>query len=105
MATPKSCAASTLDMLKHVVLQLIKLNPAMFNEKACALICAKLRRTQTGDEWIDVLTSVLAGFERVFIVIDTGVESQRHASLTPDFSWPAALSGVFQQLRDKGMRT
>ena len=64
-------SASRIDILKHLILQALRLNPILRTEKSMPLSCARLQSSATEEEWFQLLEGVLAGVpNEVCVLID-----------------------------------
>ena len=78
---------STIDLLKHLILQALRQNPTAQTEKSMALSCAKTQSLETEGEWFQLLESVLADFPNdVYIIVDLEAISSNVSPLPSTFS-------------------
>lgn len=96
---------TTVDLVKSLVQQALRLNPVFQSEKACALSCARMQSALQESEWFDILGSTLVGLPLVYIVINVGNLGGKVLALSDDFSWPLAFLSLFQALASRGNRT
>ncbi|KAI0429858.1 hypothetical protein F5Y09DRAFT_309247 [Xylaria sp. FL1042] len=95
---------STIDLLKYLVQQAIKLNERIHIDAALAPRLGAYLRAQTEEDWIRVLASVLQGIPLIYIVLDVEVLSQLLEPSVKGF-WPNAFSGLFTELSARGINT
>ena len=97
---------STVDLLKNLILQALRQNPAAQTEKSMALSCAKVQSLCTEREWFQMLESVLADFPNdVYIVIDQEAVTSKLLPLPSTFSWPSAFQSLFENLSTRALKT
>ena len=97
---------STVDLLKHLILQALRQSPATQTEKSMALSCTKVQSLCTEKEWFQLLESVLADFPNdVYIVIDLEAITSNFLPLPGTFSWPSAFQSLFENLSVRGLKT
>lgn len=63
--TERSDVPSVVDVLKQLVLQALRIDQSMLNERACALSAARFQSARTEAQWFDLLGSVIPGFPRL----------------------------------------
>ena len=100
-----SQAPSVIDLLKELTRQALRLNLALHNERALGLNCAKFISAETETEWLDILSSVLAGLTLVYVIIDVETVSPAYTGLEHTFSWPSAAHQVFKRLLERQIKT
>jgi hypothetical protein len=62
---------SRTDLLKYLVLQLLRINPGLRSESKMALSCVRIQSATSEEEWFRILGSLLAGLGKVvYIFID-----------------------------------
>lgn len=93
---------STLDLLKHLVWQVLKINTALQNESSMAAICARSQTASDEDHWFSILASVITGLDRLYVVIDVETLSGISAGSR---SLPEAFLDLFSMLADRGSNT
>lgn len=96
---------STIDLLKHLVLQVLRLNCAIQTDFALSRRLRMFSTATTEDDWFSLLGSVLEGLPQVYFVIDIEMLSSSLPNITQDFSWPLAFLGLFQKMSDRGLKT
>ena len=96
---------TTVDILKSLVQQAMRLNRVFQSERACALSCARIQSAVQESEWFDILGSTLAGLRLVYIVFDIGTLGRTVLALSDDFSWPLAFIALFQTLASRASQT
>ena len=98
--------ASSIDVLKHLIVQALRLNPTVRTEKSMALSCARFQSQVTEKDWFQLLECVLAGMpNEVYILIDLETLSRELATLTQDFSWLSAFQDLFRNLSKRDIKT
>ncbi|TGJ87250.1 hypothetical protein E0Z10_g1563 [Xylaria hypoxylon] len=95
---------STIDLLKYLVQQAIKLNENIHADAALAPRLGAHLRAQTEEDWIRVLASVLQGIPLIYVVLDIEVLSQFLEPLAKCF-WPNAFCGLFAELSARSINT
>ncbi|KAI0437887.1 hypothetical protein F4803DRAFT_565677 [Xylaria telfairii] len=95
---------STIDLLRYLVQQAIKINESIHTDAALSPRYGAHLRAQTEDDWVRVLASVLEGIPLTYIILDIEVLSQ---SLGPPEkgSLPSAFCGLFTELSSRGIKT
>ena len=96
---------TTIDLLKNLVYQAIRLNSAFRRESACALSCARIQSATTESEWFNILGSALAEVPLVYIVINIGSLGRKIIPVSDDFSLPLAFTNLFKQLASRDSHT
>ena len=96
---------TTVDILKSLVQQAMRLNRVFQSERACALSCARIQSAVQESEWLDILGFALAGLRLVYIVFDIGTLGRTVLALSDDFSWPLAFIALFQTLAFRASQT
>jgi ABC-type enterochelin transport system permease subunit len=61
---------NSVDVLKQLVLQTLKLNRTMLDDYSSALSTLKFQTNTTEGEWLDLLGSVLLGLDQLYVVIN-----------------------------------
>ena len=96
---------TTVDVLKSLVQQAMRLNRVFQSESACAVSCVRIQSAFRESEWFDILGSALAGLPLVYIVFNVGSLGRKVLALSDEFSWPLAFLSLFQGLASRGIRT
>ena len=96
---------TTVDILKSLVQQAMRLNKVFQSERACALSCARIQSAVQESEWFDILGSALAGLRQVYVVFDIGTLGRTVLALSDEFSWPLAFISLFQTLASRASQT
>lgn len=96
---------STIDILKHLVSQVVRLNCAIQTDFALSRRLRMFSNATTEDDWFSLLGSVLEGLPQVYFVIDMEMLSSSLPTITKDFSWTSAFLGLFQAMSDRGLKT
>ena len=96
---------TTVDLLKSLIQQAMRLNKVFQSESACALSCARIQSAVRESEWFDILGSALAGLPLIYIVFNVGSLGRKVLTLSDDFSWPLAFLALFRGLASRGIRT
>ncbi|KAF5013873.1 hypothetical protein FDECE_154 [Fusarium decemcellulare] len=81
-------AFTSIDVLKYVASQVLKLNHSMLNERSASLNAARFQSISTEAEWFSLLGAVLEGLQQIYIVVDLELLNR---AVTPDSS-----CGIFQ---------
>jgi hypothetical protein len=93
---------STLDLLKHLAWQALKINTVLQTEGSMAVSCARFQTATDEDHWFDILASVMTGLDRIYVVIDVEILSGISAG---GRSLPEAFLHLFSMLADRGGKT
>jgi hypothetical protein len=90
-----STRVSAIDVLKHLVFQVLRLNHTLLNERSIALNAAQYKSATTESDWFDLLGLVLRGLPQIYIVIDVELVS---ADFGETNLWPEAFRKLFEDL-------
>jgi hypothetical protein len=93
---------TTKDVLKHIISQLLQQNHTLLNERSMGLNIARFQSAKTEKQWFNLLGPVLEGLNAVYIVIDVDVLA---SAVMMEHVWPEAFVAVFEQLRQRNVRT
>ncbi|KAI0465623.1 hypothetical protein F4859DRAFT_528286 [Xylaria cf. heliscus] len=106
LASDKTTTAqvSTIDLLKYLVQQAIKVNECIHTDAALAPRLGAHLGAQTEEDWIRVLASALQGIPLIYIVLDIEVLSQYLEPPSKSF-WPRAFNKLFTELSTRGIGT
>jgi hypothetical protein len=96
---------STVDVLKDLICQILRLNISIHTERSLSLSCAQFRTAETLSQWFDLLATVLEQFSLLFVVIDIEAVSVAYAKSMEDFSWLSSFTSVFQGLSKRQLQT
>jgi hypothetical protein len=96
---------STVDLLKALVLQAIKLNCTLHNDYIISSRLQTYMSATTEAQWFALLASVLQGLPVVYLVIDIEILGSSLAEIEANFSWPAAFLNLFQELSASAIKT
>lgn len=99
----KDC--SSIDLLKNLVVQVLRLNCAVQTEFALSSRLRMLANAVTEDDWFNLLGSVLEGLPQIYFVIDIEMLNSSLPPITKDFSWPLAFLSLFRKMSDRGIKT
>ena len=108
-----SSPATSIDVLKQLVLQVLQRNKSLLEERFISLTAARFQTARTEDEWFDILGSVIVGLRGLFIIIDTEVlapvteTSRRQNPVSNDrhISWALEFSRLFRKLGERNIKT
>lgn len=93
---------SNLDILKHLVLQILQINSSLLEDRTHPLSATNFQLATTESEWFELLSLVLTGIQEIYMVIDIEI-------LRRDFengqAWPSAFAVMFQKLAARSPRT
>jgi hypothetical protein len=95
---------SVVDVLKYITSQALRLPDTKPTEGAMALTCARIKTAKTEDEWLSILGFVLAGLQKVYLVLDIETLNYDNSSVGADF-WPGAFTKLFRELKERGSKT
>lgn len=91
---------STVDVLKHLIMQAMRLRQSPTSEGNMSLQCARFQTATTEQEWMGLLGSSLMGanfFSQVHILVDLATLSTA-LQPTGDFSWQAEFERLFVEV-------
>lgn len=86
---------SSIDVLKHLVLQILRLNHTLLNERSAALNAARYKSATSESEWFELLGSAIAGLSQLYIVVDVeviGLDCENTSI------WPKRFNAMFEAL-------
>lgn len=86
---------STVDLLKSLVQQAIRVNKTFQSEKLCTRSCTRIQSARDEKEWLDIFGSVLVGLPLVYIVVNLESLGRNPLAMTEHFSWPLAFLSLF----------
>ncbi|KAF2970332.1 hypothetical protein GQX73_g3213 [Xylaria multiplex] len=95
---------STIDLLKYLVYQAIKVNENIHTDAALALRLGTHLRAQTEEDWVRALASALQGIPLIYIILDIEVLNRFSEPSVTDF-WPNAFFGLFTELSTRSVKT
>ena len=96
---------STVDLLKSLVQQAIRINKTFQSERLCTRSCTRIQSARDEKEWLDIFGSVLVGLPLVYIVVNLESLGRNPLAMTEQFSWPLAFLSLFQSLSSRGGAT
>ena len=96
---------STVDLLKSLVQQAIRVNKTFQSEKLCTRSCTRIQSARDEKEWLDIFGSVLVGLPLLYIVVNLESLGRNPLAMTEQFSWPLAFLSLFQSLSSRGVVT
>jgi hypothetical protein len=64
---------ATIDILKHLVLQVLQLNQHRLTEKSLSLSATQFQCAKSEEEWFELLVSALMGLPLLYVVVDLEV--------------------------------
>jgi hypothetical protein len=86
---------SPIDVLKHLVFQVLQINLTLLNAKSSALNAARFQAARTEKDWFDILASVVVGLPYLYIILDAGL---LETELYGDVKWPEAFNNMLDGL-------
>ncbi|KAJ3537715.1 hypothetical protein NM208_g6198 [Fusarium decemcellulare] len=95
-------AFTSMDVLKYVASQVLKLNHTMLNERSASLNAARFQSISTEAEWFSLLGAVLEGLQQIYLVIDLELLNR---AVTPEVSWLTEFPRLFESLVARNIRT
>jgi hypothetical protein len=96
---PKSARQfSTLDILKHLVLQILQKNKSLLDGRSHPLAAKDFYYAATESEWFDLLGLVLEGIAEIYVVIDIEILRGSFGDLQ---LWPSFFVDLFQKLAQR----
>jgi hypothetical protein len=96
---------STVDLLKDLICQILRLNISVHTERLASLSCAQFRTAETLDQWFALLAMVLDKISLLYIVVDIEAVNVAFAKSTKDFSWLSSFSSLIQSLSKRRIET
>jgi len=96
---------STIEILKCLIAQAIQANASIHTDSALAPRLHAYLAANTEEDWFNILASVLQGIPLLYIIIDVELLHPSLATLTEDFSWPAAFMSIFSGLEQRNVNT
>jgi hypothetical protein len=96
---------STIEILKYLVSQAIRLNKSIHTDAALAPRLKAYLGATTEEEWFRILASILQGIPLLYIIIDVEVLDHSLAELAESFSWPSAFLKIFHELKERDINT
>lgn len=91
-----------MDVLKHVTLQVLRLNHTMMNERVATLNAARFQSTTTETGWFSLLGSALEGLPQLYIIIDLELLSK---SAISGQDWLEEFPRLFSDLSARSIGT
>ena len=95
-------AITSIDVLKSLVQQAIRINRYFQNESTCALSCSRMQSAVHESDWFDILGSTLEGIQQIYIVFDTNILGRNGLTLSDNFSWFFAFQSFLERLKARG---
>lgn len=96
---------SAIDLLKHLTSQALSLAAKYQTEQSLALSTARFHSAVSEDEWFALLGSIIGSISHTCLVIDVETLSSHFSNMRDGFSWPVAFLKLFEQLKDRGLKT
>ena len=96
---------TSIDVLKSLVQQAIRINKSFQNESTCALSCNRMQSAAHESDWFDILGSTLLGLPQTYIVFDTSILGPTGLTLSENFSWVLAFYSLLERLKARGSRS
>ena len=97
-----STAPTTIDVLKQITLQVLKINSTLLDERSLSLNAARFQSACSESDWFNLLSSALTGLPLIYIVIDIDTVT---STLPYKFCWLAAFYRLFEDLSTRGIFT
>jgi hypothetical protein len=89
-----------INILKHLILQILKMNHTLLTEKSLSLSAARFQSATTEVEWIRLLGSVLERLPYVYMIIDTEILGNQCEA-----KWSETFNRLFQELKTRNIET
>ncbi|KAI9147502.1 N-carbamoyl-L-amino-acid hydrolase [Paramyrothecium foliicola] len=90
---------STVDLLKHLVLQVMQLQKKAPYESEMTRLCTQFKTSTTEREWIRLLIEALTGIgPQCYIVVDLSAVNQRLQPVERGFTWMHCFEALFAGL-------
>ncbi|KAH7125898.1 hypothetical protein EDB81DRAFT_201955 [Dactylonectria macrodidyma] len=93
---------TSVDVLKYITLQVLRLNHTMLNERSTALNAARFQSTTSEAGWFSLLGAALEGLQQLYIIIDLELLGR---SQTSEQLWLEEFPRLFQGLAMRNIRT
>jgi hypothetical protein len=93
---------SSLDILKHLVLQVLQKNKSLLADRSRPLSAMSFQCATTESEWFELLAQVLEGLAGIYIIID--IELLRKTSANGQL-WPALFADILKRLENRSPET
>ncbi|EHK99429.1 hypothetical protein M7I_4727 [Glarea lozoyensis 74030] len=90
----QDATVSLTEVLKHLILQVLRINHTMLTEKSLALNAAQFQSATTLADWIKIFAAVLRGIPHAYIVIDAEVTRDQYEA-----QWPQVFELLFDELK------
>jgi hypothetical protein len=71
------------DALKHLILQILKINHTVMTERTLALNAAQFQSATALSDWVEIFGAALRGLPQLYIVIDAEITTDHH-----EVQWP-----------------
>lgn len=97
-----SVQLTSVDVLKHITLQVLRLNHTMLTEQAITLSAARFQSTVTESGWFSLLGSALEGLPQLYIIIDLEVLDKFDMT---GGTWLEEFSRLFNDMSARHIRT
>lgn len=84
-----------VDVLKHLVLQILQQSPVILNERDASLAARRAQDTHTIENWFNFLGSVMIGLKKVYLVMDM----EALAGQAQQYNWSDSFTKLFEKLQ------
>ncbi|KUI55397.1 hypothetical protein VP1G_02822 [Cytospora mali] len=95
---------STIDLLKYMISQAIRVNKAIQTDATLAPHLGSYLGARTEEEWFNVFASVLQGIPLVYIILDVDVLNLSAEEPTKDV-WSTEFLRIFSELQARNSKT
>ncbi|KAH0547671.1 hypothetical protein FGG08_000160 [Glutinoglossum americanum] len=94
--------SSHLDVLRILVLQILKINPEVILNKASPITAARFQCARTEAQWLELLETCLTGLDQIYVVIDAQLLWRVSDDNMPS---EVPLIGLFQEFINRDRKT
>ena len=99
-----TCYPSTLDILKSLVYQALRIDTTLKTEKSMASSFARFQGAVSENDWLNLLGSSLAAIPEIVIIVDVELLSPV-SNIAKDFSMPTVFLRLFKGLAERDANT
>ncbi|KAH7026712.1 uncharacterized protein B0I36DRAFT_331181 [Microdochium trichocladiopsis] len=92
---------STVELLRNLVYQILRINLALHTEKSLSLACSRFDAAETPAQWFDLLASITTALPALYIVINIEAINTRYIHSNNGFSWLASFLGLLGCLEER----
>jgi uncharacterized membrane protein len=97
--------ATTVDLIKYLVVQAVKLNERIHTDAALVPCLKSYLSARTEEDWTKILSSVLEGIPILYMLIDLQVLGQSALNDDDISAWPRICAKVIALLQERNAKT